>query len=86
MQRQHARLRRAVIHRTRATEVTRHTRHGDNMSLLRFHHARQELLDQRPVAKQVHAEDLLEELLGRVEDGVHDRDARIVDQDAGRAD
>ena len=86
VQREHARFRCAVVGQTCRSEVACHAGEGEDVALLLLEHGREELLDQRPVAEQIHAEDLLEPLFRCVQDRVSRCDAGIVDQDGGRSD
>ena len=83
VQGEHARFGCAVVGQTCRSKVACHASEGENVALLLLEHSGEELLDQRPVAEQIHAEDLLEPLFRCVQDRVTRCDAGIIDQDGG---
>jgi len=85
MQRQHARLTRAVIGQRCGRHVACHACNADNVTLLRRDHVRQEGLDGVEVRDKVDVEQLAQLVGLGVEDGVHVGDAGVVDEDGGRA-
>ena len=55
------------------------------MPLVLLDHVRQELLDERKVADDIHAENLADLLVRRLEESAAVGDAGVVDQDRGVA-
>jgi hypothetical protein len=80
MEREHRCFGRRVIRQSRNTNVAGYTRHRHNVSLVLCNHARKKRAHRRPVAQNVHIEDLAQVLVRRAQDAMRIEDTRIVDQ------
>lgn len=58
-----------------------HAGHGHDVALVDLDHVREELLHQGPVRQAVDVKDLVQKVLGHLEDGQGPRNAGVVDQD-----
>lgn len=84
MEREHRRLTGAVIDQSRHGDEARCAGDGDDLAFLLSDHVRQERLDGVKIAEEVDAEELLQVLGRRLEDGVGMGDTSVVDEDGYR--